>query len=157
MSDVARGDAEFRLPVRVYIEDTDAGGIVFYVNHLKYLERARTEFMRRLGFAKAALLGGEFMFVVHSMEVEYLHPALLDDELEATARLLEARGARLVFAQRVLRGKQEICRAQVTVACVTTATRRPCPLPQQLRAALRSAGPIAPPPNTPHLPMEKST
>jgi hypothetical protein len=58
--------------VRVYIEDTDAGGIVFYVNYLKYFERARTEFMRRLGFAKAALLGGEFMFVVHSMDVEYL-------------------------------------------------------------------------------------
>ena len=83
MNDAALMEQELRLPVRVYIEDTDAGGIVFYVNYLKYFERARTEFMRRLGFAKAALLGGEFMFVGHSMDVEYLRPARPDDELAA--------------------------------------------------------------------------
>lgn len=136
MNEAARCDPELRLPVRVYIEDTDAGGIVYYVNYLKYFERARTEFMRRLGFAKAALPGGDFMFVVHSMAVEYLRPAWLDDELEAGARVLEFRGARLVFAQRVLRGTEEICRARVTVACVDRATRRPCVLPGQLREAL---------------------
>lgn len=131
--------AELRLPVRVYIEDTDAGGIVFYVNYLKYFERARTEFMRRLGLAKAALLDGEFLFVVHSMQVEYLSAAVLDDQLEACAALLEARGARLLFAQRVLRSGEEICRARVTVACVDAVTRRACALPQTLRALLAAA------------------
>lgn len=127
---------ELRLPVRVYIEDTDAGGIVFYVNYLKYFERARTEFMRRLGFAKAALLDGEFLFVVHSLEVEYLHAAVLDDQLDACASLREVRGARLQFAQRVLRAGTEICRARVTVACVDGTTRRPRALPPVLRMAL---------------------
>lgn len=144
--------AELRLPVRVYIEDTDAGGIVFYVNYLKYFERARTELMRRLGFAKAALLDGSFLFVVHSMQVEYLRPAVLDDQLEACASVLEARGARLLFAQRVLRSNEEICRGQVTVACVDRKTRRACALPPRLRemfarprraGAIRSAGQTA--------------
>jgi 4-hydroxybenzoyl-CoA thioesterase len=157
LNDAAHADPEFRLPVRVYIEDTDAGGIVFYVNYLKYFERARTEFMRRRGFAKAALLGGECMFVVHSMEVEYLRAAQLDDELEAGARLIEARGARLVFAQRVLRGADEICRARITVACVDSATRRPCVLPRRLREALAAAGDLAPRPDTQQQSMEIPT
>jgi 4-hydroxybenzoyl-CoA thioesterase len=157
LKDSAHADQEFRLPIRVYIEDTDAGGIVFYVNHLKYLERARTEFMRQFGFAKAALLDGEFMFVVHSMEVEYLRPALLDDELEAAARVLEAKGARLVFAQRVLRGKEEICRARITVACVNPATRRPCLLPQGLHEALAATGAVPRRPHTRLPSMENRT
>ena len=154
MNDVAFMDQELRLPVRVYIEDTDAGGIVFYVNYLKYFERARTEFMRRLGFAKAALLGGEFMFVVHSMDVQYLRPAQLDDELAAGARVVEARGARLVYAQRVLRGAEEICRARVTVACVNSATHRPCMIPPRLREALAAAGAPAQRPDTRQQSME---
>ena len=154
MNDVALHDPELRLPLRVYIEDTDAGGIVFYVNYLKYFERARTEFMRRLGFAKAALLGGEFVFVVHSMDVEYLRPARLDDELEAAARVVAARGARLVFAQRVLRGAEEICRARVTVACVDSATHRPCAIPRRLREALAAAGALSQRPDTRQQSME---
>jgi len=154
VNDAVLADPELRLPVRVYIEDTDAGGIVFYVNYLKYFERARTEFMRRLGFARAALLGGEFMFVVHSMEVEYLRPAQLDDELEAGARVVEARGARLVFAQRVLRGADELCRARITVACVNGATRRPCTIPRRLREALAAAGALPQRPDTRQQSME---
>ena len=146
---------ELRLPVRVYIEDTDAGGIVFYVNYLKYFERARTEFMRRLGFAKPALLDGAFLFVVHSMQVEYLRAALLDYEFEACAALLEAGGARLVFAQRVLRAGEEICRARITVACVDGATRRPRVLPRALRAVLATAAPEAPAPSS-HQATERS-
>jgi len=147
---------EFRLPVRVYIEDTDAGGIVFYVNYLKYLERARTEFMRARGFAKAAMLDGEYMFVVHAMEVEYLRPALLDDEIEATACLLEARGARLVFAQRVLRGGEEICRARISVACVDSATRRPRLLPRRMRDSFEAAGEAMQRPPTSQTKREKA-
>ena len=129
-------DPGIALPVRVYIEDTDAGGIVYYVNYLKYFERARTELMRALGFSRAALPEAGCQFVVHSMEVEYLRPARLDDELQAEALLEEAGRARLVFRQRVLRGAEELCRGRVTVACVDPDAQRPRALPPQLRARL---------------------
>jgi 4-hydroxybenzoyl-CoA thioesterase len=132
------GEPELRLDIRVYIEDTDAGGIVFYVNYLKYFERARTEYMRRLGFARPALLDGDCMFVVHSMQVEYRRPALLDDELVATASLASVGRARLVFGQSILRGEQEICRGEITVACVEPTTRRPRVLPGAVSVALRN-------------------
>ena len=124
------------LPLRVYIEDTDAGGIVYYVNYLKYFERARTELMRALGFPRAALPAAGGQFVVHAMQVEYLRPALLDDELLASARIASIGRARLAFAQRILRGDELLCRGEVTVACVDPGTRRPCALPAPLRARL---------------------
>ena len=79
--------AEFSHKLRVYIEDTDAGGIVYYVNYLKFMERARTEFMRTLGYRKSAIFDSGLMFVVRDMAVNYRLPARLDDELEATARM----------------------------------------------------------------------
>ena len=75
----------FAVTVRVYIEDTDAGGIVYYVNYLKFMERARTEFMRSLGYGKTAIFSDDKMFVVHSANVQYLGAARLDDELSVTA------------------------------------------------------------------------
>ena len=84
--------AEFSLPLRVYIEDTDAGGIVFYVNFLKYMERARTDFMRSLGLDRRAIFNAEIMFVVSDIALKYHLPARLDDQLEATARLATVRG-----------------------------------------------------------------
>ena len=125
------------LPLRVYIEDTDAGGIVYYVNYLKYFERARTELMRSLGFARAALPATGAQFVVHGMQVEYLRPALLDDELLAEARIASVRRARLNFAQRIVRGTEVLCRGEVSVACVDPDTRRPCALPPPLRERLK--------------------
>ena len=99
--------AEFRWPVRVYWEDTDAGGIVFYANYLKFLERARTEWLRSLGISQRVLreeTGG--MFVVSETSVRYLRPAKLDDELIVTARLQEAGRASLIIAQRALSAAQ---------------------------------------------------
>jgi 4-hydroxybenzoyl-CoA thioesterase len=125
--------AEFRLAVRVYIEDTDAGGIVYYVNYLKYFERARTELLRSAGFAKAALLDGEAMFVVHEMQVTYLKSAILDDELDVDARIVEGGRARLVFEQGIWRGAEAICRARISVACVNPTTRKPQALPARVR------------------------
>ena len=130
--------AEFVLPVRVYIEDTDAGGIVYYVNYLKYFERARTELMRAAGFAKAALLHGDAQFVVNEMRVEYLKPAILDDLLEVRSRIEGGGRARMVFLQRALRGEDELCRARVSVACVDPATRRPRGLPPAVRELVGS-------------------
>src|SRR5690554_2326841 len=96
--------SEFQLPVRVYVEDTDAGGIVYYVNYLKYLERARTEWFRHHGFEKAAVFRDNLMFVVHSLSINYHRPARLDDLLTATARVLQAGRTFFIMEQRVLRG-----------------------------------------------------
>jgi 4-hydroxybenzoyl-CoA thioesterase len=131
-----RATASHALPVRVYIEDTDAGGIVYYVNYLKYFERARSELMRDMGVPRAALPGTGCQFVVHSMQVEYLRPAVLDDALLAEARVESAGRASIRFAQRVLRGAEELCRGSVTIACIDAATGKPRALPDGLRAAL---------------------
>jgi tol-pal system-associated acyl-CoA thioesterase len=127
---------EFRLPLRVYIEDTDAGGIVYYVNYLKYLERARTEFMRHYGFDRAAIFSGELMFVVQSVELQYRSPARLDDQLTATARIAESGAAKLLFGQRVLRGDEELCGGFIQIVCVDPHTLKPRRIPKTVLAAL---------------------
>jgi len=127
---------EFSLSVRVYIEDTDAGGIVYYVNYLKYFERARTEYMRALGFDKPAFLGNDTMFVVTDVDVKYRRPAVLDDRLQVTAAIERVGAATLVFKQRVNCDDELLVDGRVTIALVSTETRRPCRLPTVLRAAL---------------------
>lgn len=130
---------EFGWPLRVYIEDTDAGGIVFYVNYLKYMERARTEMLRSVGFDKNYIFSEALMFVVRSVDVRYRLPARLDDELIATARIVESRAAQLSFEQRILRGAEELCSGHVDVACVDRATLKPKRIPKTLMAALGTA------------------
>jgi len=129
--------SEFSCPVRVYIEDTDAGGIVYYVNYLKYMERARTEFLRNFGFGKQFCAEENVMFVVHSVDVRYQRPARLDDELTATARITESGAAQLLFEQRILRGAEPLCAGFVRVACVDRQTLKPRRIPKSLLAALR--------------------
>lgn len=130
---------EFSLPLRVYIEDTDAGGIVYYVNYLKFIERARTEFMRDLGMERAAIFTADLMFVVSGMEVGYRAPARLDDELEATVRLLAVGGASLRLAQSVRRGETVLVTAEVSLACVDPSTLAPRRIPKDMLATLRAA------------------
>jgi len=130
---------EFSLPLRVYIEDTDAGGIVYYVNYLKFIERARTEFMRSLGLDRAAIFSGELMFVVSDLEVSYQAPARLDDELAATAQLLSVGGASLRLRQCVLRGEQLLIEAGVSLACVSRDSLAPRRIPKPMLATLRAA------------------
>lgn len=130
--------AEFHWPLRVYIEDTDAGGIVFYVNYLKYMERARTELLRSSGFGKNHIFGEELMFVVRSVAIDYRRPARLDDELVATARIIEVRAAQLTFEQRIIRGAAEelLCGGRVEVACVDRQALKPKRIPKSLLDAL---------------------
>ncbi len=128
--------SEFRLPVRVYIEDTDAGGIVYYVNYLKFMERARTELLRASGFGKAAILDQQLMFVVRDVQVEYLRPARLDDELIVTAKICERGAAQLLFEQRILRAAETVCSGMVRVACVDRQALKPRRLPPLVVAAL---------------------
>lgn len=125
-------ESAFRLPVRVYIEDTDAGGIVYYVNYLKFMERARTEWLRTLGYQHYALAGDDFLFVVHSCSVRYHRPARIDDALVVTATLRRLGKATLDFAQQVWRGDELLCEAEVRVACVSAEGVRPTAMPEAL-------------------------
>ncbi|MEO0443363.1 MAG: YbgC/FadM family acyl-CoA thioesterase [Pseudomonadota bacterium] len=111
---------EFSLPIRVYIEDTDAGGIVYYVNYLKYCERARTELLRALGYGKAAVIAEDLLLVVRKAEIDYLSAARLDDELVATASIGKLARSYVIFHQEVRRAGEVLCRVQVKIACVTT-------------------------------------
>lgn len=124
--------AEFSLPIRVYIEDTDAGGIVYYVNYLKYLERCRTEFMRALGMDRAAVPDEGWMFVVSSLAFTYRQPARLDDQLEATAEVVAVKGATIRFAQSVKREGRCMVEGDVTIACVDRASGKPRRLSPEL-------------------------
>ncbi len=130
---------EFSLPIRVYIEDTDAGGIVYYVNYLKYLERARTEFMRDLGVHRAALSDDGWSFVVSRLSISYLKPAKLDDELLATAVTQQVGGATIEFTQRIQRGDSVLLTGDVQIACVDRATGRPRRIRADIRERLLAA------------------
>ena len=126
---------------RVYYEDTDAGGIV-YVNYLKFMERARTERLRSLGFAQSQLAGEDLLFVVHSVEARYRAPARLDDELLVTAEVVELNRASLRFRQQVRRAVDDVllCEGQVLVACVRAESLKPRAIPEALRDAFAGSG-----------------
>ncbi|QLF94479.1 tol-pal system-associated acyl-CoA thioesterase [Pseudomonas sp. ABC1] len=129
---------------RVYYEDTDAGGIVYYVNYLKFMERARTERLRGLGFFQSRLAAEGLLFVVHSSEARYRSPAHLDDELLVTAEVVEMKRASLRFCQQVRRVTDDtlLCEGQFVVACVHADSLKPRAIPEALREALVSQGPF---------------
>ncbi|QBK05026.1 tol-pal system-associated acyl-CoA thioesterase [Hylemonella gracilis] len=129
--------ARFSWPVRVYWEDTDAGGIVFYANYLKFFERARTEWLRSLGIDQGALrqqTGG--MFVVSAADIRYHRPARLDDVLAVSAELVESSRASLTIAQTATLGAQLLCQGNVHIAWVDANTLRPSRLPVAVLQAL---------------------
>jgi len=132
-----RSMIEFRLPIRVYVEDTDAGGIVFYANYLKFMERARTELMRSLGFDKPALFDG-LQFVVHEVALKYHSPAVLDDEIIVTAVLSKATRATFEMAQQVFRGGELLVEGSIKVACIDAQTKRPKGMPKNMFTTLNS-------------------
>lgn len=119
--------------MRVYIEDTDAGGVVYYVNYLKFMERARTEYLRSLGYGKAGANreGGQFMVV--SASIAYKKPAFLDDELSVTAKLKKSGAASAVFSQSVTREGMLLSEGEVKVAWVDAKTLKPMVLPEAMR------------------------
>ena len=125
--------AVFRLPVRVYYEDTDAAGVVYYANYLKFLERARTEWLSARGFDIAALERGHgIAFVVHRVEIDYLKPGRLGDRLEATFAVVEGRRSRLTARQEIYRGHERLVSALVTIVCVDQAHWKPVRIPPAL-------------------------
>ncbi|MFE8071459.1 tol-pal system-associated acyl-CoA thioesterase [Marinobacteraceae bacterium S3BR75-40.1] len=129
------GGKTFRWPIRVYIEDTDAGGIVFYANYLKYMERARTEWVRQNGAALRARLENGISFVVQKVQLEYHRPAKLDDELWVSARVVNHGKAFMEFEQAVFRDLDEggpLVEARIKVVCVDLERNRPRRLPDDI-------------------------
>ncbi len=125
----------FVWPVRVYYEDTDSGGVVYYANYLKFMERARTEWLRAHGFEQDALLRDrQVLFAVRTLSVDYHRPARFNDLLEVISRIVEAGGASLTFAQNIRRADstEVLCGARVKVACIDAENFRARRLPRQL-------------------------
>ena len=125
---------DFQWTVRVYYEDTDSRGVVYYANYLRFMERARTEWMRRLGFEQDALIGDEgILFAVRSASLEYLRPARFNDLLEVSVRLRERRRASLSFEQVVSRhgdAHGPLCTASIRIACLDAASFSSRPIPE---------------------------
>lgn len=127
-------------PVRVYFEDTDAAGIVYYGNYLRYAERARTELLRELGIENAQLMEERNLaFAVRRCSVEFVKPAKLDDMLAVETRLIDIGGASLTADQRVRRGQTELVRMELKLACMTL-DGHPARLPADLRRRLEAFG-----------------
>ena len=124
--------------MRIYIEDTDPGGIVYYVNYLKFMERARTEFMRSLGFDRSATFNSASMFVVRDLAIRYLSPAFLDDEVRVTVALANVKGASIGMRQNIFRGENELVDASLSLVWVDRENLMPSRLSKDMRLALRS-------------------
>lgn len=127
-----------RWSIRVYYEDTDSGGIVYYANYLKFLERARTEYLRTLGFAQRELAETTGRaFAVRSITAEYLKPAQLDDLLEVDTTIRELGRAQVTFVQSIHRADMLLLTATVRVACLDLARGKAAAIPQHLHAKLK--------------------
>lgn len=128
----------FTWRVRVYWEDTDAGGVVYHAQYLAFMERARSEWLRGLGLHQDAMKRDtDLVFVVRAMDVDFRAPARLDDQLSVSVRLLECRGASLVLAQRIERDGALLVAASVKIAALRASSFRPCPLPDSLSSQLK--------------------
>ncbi|MFI3185422.1 MAG: tol-pal system-associated acyl-CoA thioesterase [Methylococcaceae bacterium] len=116
----------FIWPVRVYYEDTDAGGVVYYANYLKYFERARTEMLRAMGYEQDELIVNEgIIFVVRSVQVDYLSPARFNEQLQVSAKVSMAKKVSLTFEQVITRGEDVLCKGSIRIACLDAQTLRP--------------------------------
>lgn len=125
---------EFVWPVRVYYENTDAGGVVYHAEYLKFYERARTEWLRSLGFEQPELRARDgVIFVVRSMQIKYQQPARFNEMLEVRSRLCELGRSRFVFEQCLMRGSEKLNEATVEVVCVNESGFRPAALPSHIR------------------------
>jgi len=123
----------FSCKYRVYWEDTDAGGVVYYANYLKFMERCRTEWLRHLGVDQVRLKSQrQLQFAVVNVAVEFLRPAVLDDEILVTAELQRLSGATITFKQAVLRGDTPLIEASARVACLDSGTLKPRAIPKDL-------------------------
>lgn len=127
----------FRWPVRVYWEDTDAGGVVYYANYLKFMERARSEWLRAHGFEQDVLRDqAGIVFVVRRVEIDYLSPARFNDALDVSVGLHEAGRASLVVRQELMRDSDCLAKAEIALACVDAVSFKPARIPAPILQAL---------------------
>ena len=128
----------FRWPVRVYYEDTDAGGVVYHASYVAFYERARTEMLRQHHFNQQDLLAERIAFVVRRMTVDYLAPARLDDLLEIQSEITSMRGTSMVFTQRIVNADGRILNeAEVLIVCVDLLSMKPRALPKSIVAEFK--------------------
>jgi len=130
--------AHHKHSVRVYYEDTDAGGIVYYANYLKFFERARTEWLREIGINQEFFLQQKLGFVVRKVEMDNLASARLDDLLEVNSSIVNLKRASLVFQQQIVNQAQQLlCTANVRIACVDFNKNKPCAIPESILGAFK--------------------
>lgn len=131
----------FTFPIRVYYEDTDLGGVVYYANYLRFMERARTEWLRALGFEQDELIERQgIIFAVRSVQLDFLKPARFNELLQVTVALARPGRASLTLRQRVQRGDLVLCEGEVKIACLDAKTFTPCAMPDSIAARLTAGG-----------------
>lgn len=129
----------FNWPVRVYYEDTDSAGVVYYANYLRFLERARTEWLRAIGFEQTDLAAQHgIVFVVRTLSIDYIRPARFNDELGISVELARVGAGQINIMQRVTRGAEALASAEVKVACVSAASFKPVRIPAPLLTTIRT-------------------
>jgi acyl-CoA thioester hydrolase len=130
----------FEYPVTIFWEDTDAGGVVYYANYLKFLERCRTQWLKALGVDQLRLRAERALqFVVVNVSVDFLRPAILNDEVIVTAELGKLTGATIEFRQAIWRGDEQLIDAHARVACLDSGSLKPRPIPKDLFTEWRNA------------------
>ena len=129
----------FIWPIRVYYEDTDAGGMVFYANYLKFFERARTERLRSIGYEQDSLMiSPGIIFVVRAVQVDYLKPARFNEQIEVSSEVTLFKRASLTFEQLITRGDELLCTSTTRIACLDANTLRPKEIPRTLQEQLKN-------------------
>ncbi len=132
-------EGEFSWPVRVYYEDTDSGGVVYYANYLKFMERARTEWLRKLGYEQVRLGEEGLIFAVRRAELDYLKPAHLDDRLQVKSYVYDCGRVSIDFEQNIYRKEELLCRGRVRIVSLDAGTFRPRALPTRMRETIQPA------------------
>ncbi|PHS24486.1 MAG: tol-pal system-associated acyl-CoA thioesterase [Methylophaga sp.] len=132
--------SNFEWPIRVYYEDTDSGGVVYHSNYLNFMERARTEWLRSLGFEQDELITNhQCIFAVHSMQLKFRRPAKFNDLLLLQSRITDLSGASFEFEQKIFRDDELLCEAVVKIACLNSTRFRPMAIPPSLLTEIQGA------------------
>ncbi|MDG6895878.1 tol-pal system-associated acyl-CoA thioesterase [Volucribacter amazonae] len=127
----------FEFPLRIYYEDTDAGGVVYHARYLHFFERARTEYLRALGFTQQPLLAEQKQaFVVRKMEIDFYFPAKLDEQLKVQTKIVAVKGSSILFEQQLLRDQVKLCAATSKIAYVDLIKMKPIAIPMEIKAKL---------------------
>lgn len=124
---------KFNWPIRVYYEDTDAGGVVFYANYLKFFERSRTEMLRSIGFEQDQLIAEQgLIFAVRSVQVDYLKPARFNEQIDVSAEVIQTKKTSFTFSQEITRDDELLCKGEIRIACLDVQNMRPKAIPAEI-------------------------